>query len=168
MSLSRLTNPSDDLPDPGGRPAVVVPTETSFLDDCSREDWERIGRYCVQQRFLPGEEIARQGEVDRSLAIILSGSLDVVVESGVAERSVAVIEAPSVVGEVAFFDAAPRSATLRARTAGELLRLSFSDFEALAAASPSLARTMLLDAGRIVALRLRRTTQLLLEATSTR
>lgn len=72
-------------------------------------------------------------------------------------------DAPTVVGEVGFFDDGPRSATLRARTAGEMLRLSFDDFEALSAASPSLGRTILLDAGRIVALRLRRTTRLFLE-----
>jgi hypothetical protein len=50
--------------------------ETSFLDDCSDEDWRRIGSYCVQRRFEPGEEVVRQGEVDRALVIILSGSLD--------------------------------------------------------------------------------------------
>lgn len=160
MSLSRLTNPSDALP------AAAEPAgsrETSFLADCSDEDWRRIGQYCVQRRFEAGEEIVRQGEVDRSLVIVLSGSLDLTVTGGRALQSLEIIEAPSVVGEVSFFDAGPRSATLRARTSGELLRLSFDDFEALSAASPSIGRMILLDAGRIVALRLRRTTRLLLE-----
>lgn len=162
MSLSRLTNPSGMVPEPAG-PVRAELAETSFLNDCSGEDWERIGRYCVQRRFDAGEEIVRQGEVDRSLVIVLSGSLDLVISQGRTEEPIEVIDAPTVVGEVGFFDDRPRSATLRARTAGEMLRLSFDDFEALSAASPSLGRTILLDAGRIVALRLRRTTRLFLE-----
>jgi CRP-like cAMP-binding protein len=93
------------------------------------------------------------------LLIVLSGELSFVVaaETG-AERELSAIEAPSVVGEVGFFDPGPRSGTLRARTDGELLQLGFEQFEALAASSPSLARTILFDAGRIVAIRLRRAT----------
>jgi CRP/FNR family cyclic AMP-dependent transcriptional regulator len=162
MSLSRLTNPSDTLPEHAA-PSYSAPAETSFLASCSDADWERIGRYCVQRRFEPGEEIVRQGEVDRSLVIVLSGSLQLVIAHGRGEESIEVIDAPTVVGEVSFFDDGPRSATMRARTAGEMLRLSFDDFEALSAASPSLGRTILLDAGKIVALRLRRTTRLFLE-----
>ena len=74
------------------------------------------------------------------------------------DRVLSVIGAPSLVGEVGFFDPGPRSGTLRARTDGELLQISFEQFESLAASSPSLARMILLDAGRIVAMRLRRAT----------
>jgi CRP-like cAMP-binding protein len=101
----------------------------------------------------------RQGDDDRSLIIVLSGALTFIVATeGGAERVVSVIEAPSVVGEVGFFDPGPRSGTLRARADGELLQLGYDQFEALAASSPSLARTILFDAGRIVARRLRRAT----------
>lgn len=53
----------------------------------------------------------RQGEIDRSLGIIMSGSADLVVVDGRgAEHRLAVMDAPSVVGEVSFLDAGPRSA----------------------------------------------------------
>jgi CRP/FNR family cyclic AMP-dependent transcriptional regulator len=163
MSLSRFTNHwSRHAELLEARPVA----ETSFLAGSHDEDWERIERYCVRRRFRAGEAIVRQGEIDRSLVIVLSGSLELVVSDRRGrKRAVTVIDAPSVVGEISFFDAGPRSGTLRALAPGELLQLSFFDFEALAAASPSLARVILLDAGRIVAVRLRRTTQLLLERT---
>jgi CRP-like cAMP-binding protein len=155
MLLSRLTNhtPGDD------EGAGALPSEAPFLADSYAEDWERLERFAARRRFRPGEDLVREGEVDRSLIILLSGELSfVVADTSGAERELSTIEAPSVVGEVGFFDPGPRSGTLRARTEGELLQLSYEQFEALAASSPSLARTILFDAGRIVAIRLRRAT----------
>jgi CRP-like cAMP-binding protein len=156
MLLSRLTNQeSDDPTDPPAEAALEAP----FLADSYAEDWERLERFAARRRFVAGEDIVRQGDVDRSLIIVLSGALTFVVTAeGGAERVVSLIEAPSVVGEVGFFDPGPRSGTLRARADGELLQLGYEQFEALAASSPSLARTILFDAGRIVAMRLRRAT----------
>ena len=145
MSLRRLTN-LDRSP--------AAPAEAPFLADSHAEDWERIERHAARRRFTAGEEIVREGEVDRSLIVVLSGELEFVSHG----RVLGVVEAPSLVGEVGFFDPGPRSGTLRARTDGELLRLGFEQFQSLAAASPSLARMILLDAGRVVAARLRRAT----------
>jgi CRP-like cAMP-binding protein len=133
--------------------------ETPFLADSYAEDWERLERYGARRRFRAGEAIVRQGEVSRSLIIVLSGELAFVRTNNAGEeRLLGIIPAPTLVGEVGFFDPGPRSGTLRALSDGELLQLSFAQFEALAASSPSLARTILLDAGRIVAIRLRRST----------
>ncbi|MCA1671302.1 MAG: cyclic nucleotide-binding domain-containing protein [Actinobacteria bacterium] len=63
----------------------------------------------------------------------------------------------SVFGELSFFDGRPRSALVRAVTDGQLLRLSFDAFEVLSAKEPVLARSVLLDLGRILAARLRST-----------
>jgi len=61
----------------------------------------------------------------------------------------------TVFGEMAFFDREPRSATVQATTSGTALRLTREAFERLAAWRPVLARRMLLELGRVVALRLR-------------
>jgi CRP-like cAMP-binding protein len=156
MSLSRLTNHAPAAASAAARETVI---ETPFLADSYAEDWERLERYGARRRFRTGEAIVRQGEVSRSLIIVLSGELAFVRTNSVGEeRLLGIIPAPTLVGEVGFFDPGPRSGTLRALNDGELLQLSFAQFEALAASSPSLARTILLDAGRIVAIRLRRAT----------
>lgn len=151
MSLTRLTNTASAG---DGDPAPVTVTEAPFLADSDAEDWERLERHSTRRRFSSGEEIVSEGEIDRSLIIVLSGEL-AFVRGG---RELHVLSAPLLVGEVGFFDPGPRSGTLVARTDGELLQLGFEQFETLAAASPSLARTILLDAGRVVAMRLRRAT----------
>jgi len=154
VTLSRLTNLGA---------ADAAHRETAFLGDAFEEDWERIERHAARRRFVRGEEIVREGDVDRSLLIVLSGELEFVGGADGVPRVLSVVVAPTLVGEVAFFDPGPRSGTLRARTDGELVQLSFEQFEALAASSPSLARTILLEAGRIVAARLRRATSLAAE-----
>ena len=73
------------------------------------------------------------------------------------------IEAPAVVGELAFFDGLPRSATLMAETEVEAVRLDPAAFERLAADDPDLARMLLLDVARILALRLRMASDVIAE-----
>ena len=136
-------------------------TDTIFLEDCDDEDWARIVRGCDRRTLRTGEVIVRDGEIDRAMLILTRGALEFVIHDRDGRETVFnVVVAPSLVGEVTFFDGAPRSGMLRARTDGEYLRLSFTAFEALAAERPALARTILLEAGRILALRLRRATRL--------
>ena len=103
----------------------------------------------------------RAGDQDRALSLLSEGSL--AVASGAAFRT---IDAPSVVGEVAFLDGGKRSLTLVATTTGELRRLSLDSFEALAGRHPGLARAMLFDLGKIVSLRLRFLTELIEDGVS--
>lgn len=77
---------------------------------------------------------------------------------GRSEHQLATFDPGSVVGELAFLDGRPRSAGIRALTDGAMLRLSREAFDQLAARDGELARAILLDLGRILALRLRRLT----------
>src|SRR5436189_1189314 len=74
--------------------------ESVFLADCDTDDWNRIVAHCEWRRFAAGDEVAREGDVDRALLILVAGTL----ELRVHDRPVNVIEAPSLVGEVTFFD----------------------------------------------------------------
>ena len=71
------------------------------------------------------------------------------------ESAFKTIDAPSVVGELAFFDGAPRSATLDALTDVQVVRIDLDCFHRLSEAEPELAEAMLMDLARILALRLR-------------
>ena len=132
--------PTDDAPD----------TEPTFLAERGDADWALVLDHTETRRFSAGQEVIRAGDDDRALYLLTAGSL--AVASGAAFRT---IDAPSVVGEVAFLDGGKRSLTLVATTDGELRRLSLDSFEALAGRHPELARAMLFDLGKIVSLRLR-------------
>ena len=124
--------------------------EVLFLADASVSDWARIFDHATSRRFSEGETIMEEGARDRALCFLTEGRLTLV---GAAVYKT--IEAPSVIGEVAFLDGLPRSAGLVAATDGEIACLDRDAYEALAAADPDLARRMALELGRILALRLR-------------
>ena len=112
-------------------------------------------------RVGAGLAVLQAGEEDRGLYLITEGTLGVRLPRG--ETAFKTIEAPAVVGELAFFDGLPRSATLVAETEVEAVRLDPDGFERLAASEPDLARTLLLDLARILALRLRMASDVIAE-----
>jgi CRP/FNR family cyclic AMP-dependent transcriptional regulator len=129
------------------------PTETAlpaglpgFLDQRGEHDWATLLEHTDTRLFRPGDVVIAAGEQDRALYLLVDGWLKA--PSGV-------IHPITTVGEAAFLDGRPRAVTVRALTDGELLRLSFDGFEALAARDPGLGREILLDVGRILSARLR-------------
>lgn len=127
-----------------------------FLPDLDEGSWATI-LACTQRRVLRAEEdVLRIGETGRALCIVARGTLEVVVPQKKGRLlCIATLEEGSVFGEQAFFDGQARSATVRARTSGEIHVLSLEQFEILSAHHPDLARKMIMDLGRILSLRLR-------------
>jgi len=128
------------------------------MPERSPAQWDRLLPFVERREFRAGEEVIRRGEIDRALYIVVDGSLEARVTEGRAGKGAAVhFPTGSVIGEIGFFDGRARTATVTAVTDGEMLRLSFESFEALATSEPELAQAMLLDLGRILAIRLRQT-----------
>ena len=136
------------------------PDELLFLSGQSEAHWGAIFAHARPQRFRAGDVLIRRGEVERAIYIVIAGALEVVSVEGDAS-GVRVIPVPtgSVIGEIGFFDARPRSATVRAVTDGEVRRLDHEGYDALAGSDPALARTLLFELGRILAVRLRQTNE---------
>jgi CRP/FNR family transcriptional regulator, cyclic AMP receptor protein len=133
--------------------------ELVFLPDRPDADWRILLEHTETRRFRAGDEVIRAGDTDRSLFLLTAGALAVRVAGDTDEFKT--LTAPTVIGEVAFLDGGPRSVTLVAVEDGELQRLSMESFEVLGARHPELARAVLLDLGRILAVRLRIATDLL-------
>lgn len=128
--------------------------ELALLAGRPRSDWEKVLAHTETRRFSRDELIISAGETDRALYLLTEGTLGVRLQAD-TEKTFKAIDAPSVVGEVAFLDGGPRSATLFAITDGELLRLRMESFETLSAREPELGRAILFDLARIVTQRLR-------------
>lgn len=126
------------------------------FDDLSEEEWQVIARNAQSISFSQGEVLLKEGEVDDAVYIVVSGQVEVVSESAFGRiKRIATIDEGSVYGEVSFFDSQPRSASIRAVTEGQVMRLSHKSFEKIADWNPKLAQQFLLDLGRILAFRFR-------------
>ena len=124
-----------------------------FMPEATAMDWATIFSYADVREVPAGLALVQAGEDDRALYLLTEGTLSVRVPR--AETAFKSIDAPSVVGELAFFDGAPRSATLDAVTDVQVVRIDTDAFRRLTEAEPQLAQTMLMDLARILALRLR-------------
>lgn len=124
------------------------------------EDWERLLDAAGLRRIAAGEAVIRRGGEDRSLCIVLDGEVEVMAHAsdGLSFGRLARLGPGSVVGEQAFFDGGPRSAGTWALRDCTIATLTPDQFTAFADAHPRLGRDLLLALGRVLAVRLRRTT----------
>ena len=124
-----------------------------FMPEATAADWATIFSHAEVRRIGAGLALVQAGEQDRALYLLTEGTVGVRLPRD--EGAFKTIDAPSVLGELAFFDAYPRSATLDAVTDVEVVRLDVAAFDRLLEHAPELANAMLRDLARILALRLR-------------
>jgi len=135
-----------------------------FMPEATAADWAAIFSQAEVRTIGAGLALVQAGENDRALYLLTEGTVGVRLPRD--EGPFKTIDAPSVLGELAFFDGRPRSATLDAVTDVEVVRLDQAGFERLAAAAPELAHAMLRDLARILALRLRMASEVIADLRS--
>jgi CRP/FNR family transcriptional regulator, cyclic AMP receptor protein len=132
-----------------------------FLPEATASDWAAIFSHAEVRQVGAGLALVQAGELDRALYLLTEGTVGVRLPRD--EGAFKTIDAPSVLGELAFFDGRPRSATLDAVTDVEVVRLDSEAFDRLLEHEPALAHAMLRDLARILALRLRMASDVIAE-----
>ena len=115
----------------------------------------RVARICEVRTIEPGEVLARQGELEHSMCIMVQGTVDVTQ----GNRRLATLEAGQHFGEMALLDEAPRSATVTSREAGSRMTIRRDALMALCQREPGLGNRVLLALATSLADRLRETNQ---------
>jgi CRP/FNR family transcriptional regulator, cyclic AMP receptor protein len=118
-----------------------------------------VAGYLVEKFFPAGTVIIHEGRRATSLAFIDQGTVTIQKEDlGAPERHIIDLSRDAVIGEIAFFDSEPRSATVVAKTDVSLLVLTRERFDELAVTHPDLAIKVLFFIGRVLSRRLRHVT----------
>ncbi len=161
MAAAGMT--TDHVPDDAPatlRAACTTAGDGLFLPRWSGEDWRRLLDHAPLRTVAAGEALIRRGTADRTLYVVVAGQVEVMADAGdgMSMGRLARVGPGGVVGEQAFFDAAPRTAGAWAVGACTVAALSPEAFVALAAAKPALGTDLLFALGRVLAQRLRRTT----------
>ncbi len=131
-----------------------------YLPGWSESEWQALFASATGLTVEGGEPLIRRGDTGRNLYFVVEGKLEISLPSidGMSLGRVARVGAGSVLGEQAFFDAEPRSASAWAITACELRSLDLTQYAAFERTHPALARDLLFALGRVLAIRLRQTT----------
>ena len=98
----------------------------------SEEEANQLVAISQVMHFQPGEVILRQGGRSRNLWVVLEGTCEVT-RHGTDGRDVvlATLEPYANFGEMSFFHAAPHSASVRAKSHVQLLRIGRNDYDRL-------------------------------------
>ncbi len=110
--------------------------------------------------YRAGEVLCRQGEAGDAAFVLLSGRADVIIEGPTGPIKVADLEENAIVGEIAILCDVARTATVKAASAVEALRISKDTFFKLMSDFPELTIAVV----RVLANRLSQTTLELSEA----
>lgn len=113
--------------------------------------------------FREGHTLFEQGDPGDAAYVVLSGTADILVGSDSGEIKVATVGPNSIIGEIAILCDVNRTATVRASSALEVLRIDKDHFLGLLAEFPEMAIEII----RVIADRLGQTTTELSEARST-
>jgi len=137
--------------------------DTKFLPNWDEHKWEKLRAYTTTSSFRAGDNVIQVGDADRAFYILLEGQLDVLIPAmgGQEMRSIRTFSEGAVVGEVAFIDGSPRTATIHALTDGKMLQVSVDDFDAFFESDPELGKEVLMDLGRLLTMKLRHANDLL-------
>lgn len=104
--------------------------------------------------YGPGQDVFRFGEPGDAAYIVIEGSADILIDGAEGEVKVAEAKVNDLVGEIAILCDVPRTATVRARSALVMLRISKDLFFQLVNEFPAIA----IEVMRELALRLEATT----------
>lgn len=130
----------------------------AFRPRFSPENWRVVGSYLMRRELKSGDVLIFQGDSDRTMYLIESGTLQVYVR-GTATQSakIALLRAGAIVGEPSLFGETVRMAQVDAISPAVVWALSRPRLDEMLASHPELAYEILRSAGAVMAERMRGT-----------
>jgi CRP-like cAMP-binding protein len=120
------------------------------------EQWSTLQAYLTRHEVRAGDLLLTQGEHDRTLYLLESGSLQVfVTQPKPASSRLSILRAGSVVGEAGLFSDQPRMANVEAMTPCVVWALRGPRYEELASRHPALALELVRAAAAVMGVRMR-------------
>jgi CRP/FNR family transcriptional regulator, cyclic AMP receptor protein len=130
--------------------------EDAFKARLSIDQWRMVGTYLTRHEIRTGDLLIKQGEGDRSMYFLGSGTLQVFMTGGPpGSNKVAILRPGSVVGELGIFVDGPRTANVEAMTPCVVWALRGPRLEELTQRQPSMALELVRAAGAVMAVRMR-------------
>jgi len=152
-------------PDVGPKLLEMLDSST-WAKELTEGDIKGLCRYFKLERHPEGSIIFEEGAAEDSMAIILSGAIEITKRDASPDhrpKCLVRIGPGRAFGELALIEGPPRSATARAIEDVAMLVLTRPSFEALCAKDQPLALKFTLNIARLISFRLRNTSVKLVE-----
>jgi CRP-like cAMP-binding protein len=127
-----------------------------LFEDFSENELKEVLSISKPCKFNSGDFIFKEGEDSNSLYIIFTGQVEISSKQDNEDKiSFPFVMNGTVLGEIAFFDGKPRTASARAFDEIDAMQITREAFSKLEIKNPPLAIKILKEIGRITAERLR-------------
>jgi CRP/FNR family cyclic AMP-dependent transcriptional regulator len=129
-------------PTPGSRPLTEIERlmllrQVPMFADLAPDDLDEVAAVVVEQHLQIGQDVCKEGDVGDAVFLLVKGKVRVFTGGGDRpERTLSELGPGACIGEMAVFDAAPRSATVRAVERTRLLVVPGAEFKALLVERP--------------------------------
>jgi CRP-like cAMP-binding protein len=120
-------------------PKLAQLSDVALFRTCSAAELRRIAALTTAVERPAGVILCTEGSVGREAFVIREGEATVEIDG----RTVATLGPGDIVGELALLDRGPRTATVRATTAIEVLVLSKAEFATLVTDAPGATQRLL-------------------------
>jgi signal transduction histidine kinase len=116
--------------------------QVPLFADLADDDLARICAEAQDVRLAPGDVLFREGDPGDRAFVVTAGQVEVLRDTDRREVLLAVRGEGEVIGEMALLQEEPRSATVRARTATDLISIPKAALDDLLQTSPSASRSV--------------------------
>lgn len=135
-----------------------------MFSELARADVQSLAGYLRAYEAKKGALIFKEGTKGMFMCVVISGRVDILKEGQEREqKKVAVVRPGKSMGEMSLLDELPYSATAMAQEDTQLLLLTRMNFLRLGEERPLLCNVVLRQIARLMSLRLRQTTGVLLD-----
>jgi CRP/FNR family transcriptional regulator, cyclic AMP receptor protein len=133
----------------------ALSTPDAFKPRLGPEQWSILQSYLTRHEIPSGEMLLKQGDHDRTMYLLESGTLQVFVDKPKLGQRLSILHAGAVVGEAGLFSQQPRMANVEAMSHCVVWALRGPRFEEMAARSPGLALEVVRAAAALMGVRMR-------------
>jgi CRP/FNR family transcriptional regulator, cyclic AMP receptor protein len=127
----------------------------AFKPRWTHEHWRMIEPFLTRHEVRGGDLLVKQGEKDRTMYLLESGTLQVFVQPPKAGTKLSILRAGAVVGEAGLFSDQPRMANVEAMGHCVVWALRGPRYEELAARNPTLTLELVRAAAALMGVRMR-------------
>jgi CRP-like cAMP-binding protein len=127
----------------------------AFKPRWSAEQWRSFEPYLTRHEVRAGDLLVKQGERDRTMYLLESGTLQVYMQPPKTGVKLAILRAGAVVGEAGLFSDQPRMANVEAMGSCVVWALRGPRYEELSIRNPALALELVRAAAALMGVRMR-------------
>ncbi|MCE9574366.1 MAG: cyclic nucleotide-binding domain-containing protein [Deltaproteobacteria bacterium] len=124
---------------------MMLLRQVPMFADLDPDDLDQLAALVEERHYQVGQDLCAEGDAGDAVFLLVKGRVRVFKGAGADERTLSELGPGACIGEMAVFDAAPRSATVRALERARVLVVPGEGFKALLVDRPEMSQAIIAE-----------------------